>query len=190
MGPESLSTFRRRHAYENFHPTFFIIEGVFPSYTYVIYVWFYQLILIVRVLYFTRSCCNSVNSPFKAEQCCARDPKFWWRLAVAQHMLGFVQGENNSVVLVDYLMKANDSIYYAIRIGANDKDSYSWCVRHPQWKILQTSFKRKYDCWFDALCRTAIIDGILGQQSTHFRVKLATAYRFKVPFSRVKTVSC
>ena len=71
-----------------------------------------------------------MNSPFQKEQCCARDPTFWRRLAVAQHMLGFVHGENKSIVFLDYMKKANDSAYLAIRLGANDSDTYSWYMQN------------------------------------------------------------
>ena len=52
-------------------------------------------------------------------------------------MLGFVQGENNSVVFLDYLIKANDSAYYAIHLGANDSDTYSWYVQTNLLHILE-----------------------------------------------------
>ena len=72
--------------------------------------------------------------PFREEKCCANDPAFWRRLAVAQHMLGFVQGENSKDILTNYLRQANVSAYHAIKIGANDSDTFTWCA------LLQPTF--------------------------------------------------
>lgn len=66
--------------------------------------------------------------PFQDEECCARDPKYWRRLAVAQYMLGYVKGESNREVLLNYMRLANETAYRAIRMGANDTDTFTWCA--------------------------------------------------------------
>ena len=103
-------------------------------------------------------------------------------------MLGFVKGENNSVVFLDYMKKANDSAYHAIGLGANDSDTFTWCVDttiyHFYWSLLiicPISHKLTMNpVALIFVCRTGIIDGILGQKSSDVRVQLATGYRFKV----------
>ena len=124
-----------------------------------------------------------VCRPFENRPCCARDPKYWRRLAVAQHMLGYVKGEHSRDVLVNYLRQANETAYLAIRMGANDSDTFTWCAHsysHQQCSSL---------CFVQQLVRigtrtstrrTGVIDGLLGESSYDQKVQLATAYRLKV----------
>lgn len=65
-------------------------------------------------------------APFSGDQCCARNPSYWWRLAAAQYMLAYIQGEHSRDVFMHYMRQANNSAYFAISIGGNDSETYSW----------------------------------------------------------------
>ena len=69
---------------------------------------------------------DAACSQFSGDQCCARDPSYWWRLAAAQYMLAHIQGEKSHDVFMHYMRQANNSAYFAISIGGNDSETYSW----------------------------------------------------------------
>ena len=47
-------------------------------------------------------------------------------------MLGLVKGEQNREVLLNYLRQANETAYLVVQMGANDSDTFTWCVKEQQ----------------------------------------------------------